>query len=92
MTARETKSITVNPDLWKQLQKFCIDHGTSISNLFENFARNILNSDHADPTDPPKREQLSDLGLFDVPDIDSKPINQPDQKSKKGFGEFRLIE
>ncbi len=33
---RETTSIKINPELWKEARKYCIDKNITISDLIEN--------------------------------------------------------
>ncbi|KHO48375.1 MAG: hypothetical protein QT00_C0001G0393 [archaeon GW2011_AR5] len=39
---RKTTSIKINPDLWKEVKKYCIDKDMDISDMLENLLRKEL--------------------------------------------------
>ena len=39
---RKTTSIKINPDLWKEVKKYCIDKDMDISDVLENLLRKEL--------------------------------------------------
>ena len=39
---RKTTSIKINPDLWKEVKKYCIDKDMDISDMLENPLRKEL--------------------------------------------------
>ena len=42
MAKRETTSIRVDPELWREFRKYAIDKKTTVSDLLEQFIRNEL--------------------------------------------------
>ncbi|MCK4729783.1 MAG: hypothetical protein KAT28_00545 [Candidatus Aenigmarchaeota archaeon] len=40
---KETTSIKINPYLWKETKKYCIDKDITISNLIENLLKKEIN-------------------------------------------------
>lgn len=39
MTERKTTSIKVNPQLWKEVKKYCIDKNMGVSDFLENLIK-----------------------------------------------------
>lgn len=42
MTERKTTSIKVDPQLWKEVKKYCIDKGIDVSDFIEGLIRKEL--------------------------------------------------
>jgi len=42
MIVRKTTSIKVNPELWKEVKKFCIDKNIDISDFLEDLIKREL--------------------------------------------------
>lgn len=43
MNEKKTTSIKVDPDLWKEVKKYCIDKGIDVSDFLEDMIRKEIN-------------------------------------------------